>query len=205
MLSLLPADLAGTRILDAGCGSGRYLKHSLDRGASEVIGIDLSPEMLAKAGGEVGNKARLICGNLEAIPIASGWAGITICALALGHVENLTQSLAELGRVTKEGGIILCSDFHPIGESLGWRREFRSGDTIYAVAHFAHSLEEWQQSCEALSLRITHTLEPHLDPEEISRDAKFDPRALEAPAAVVVRLQIGNLKSKIKNQKSNGI
>src|SRR3954464_15583188 len=51
MLALLPADLRGCAVLDAGCGSGRYLLHALRRNARRVLGIDLSAEMLARARG----------------------------------------------------------------------------------------------------------------------------------------------------------
>src|SRR5215212_11799793 len=62
MLALLPADLRGCAVLDAGCGSGRYLLHAFRRNARRVLGIDLSAEMLARARGmedggwEMGNK-----------------------------------------------------------------------------------------------------------------------------------------------------
>ena len=49
MLALLPADLRGRAVLDAGCGSGRYLLHALRRNARRVLGVDLSAEMLARA------------------------------------------------------------------------------------------------------------------------------------------------------------
>src|SRR5215216_2160507 len=51
MLALLPSDLRGRAVLDAGCGSGRYLLHALRRGARRVVGVDLSSEMLAQARG----------------------------------------------------------------------------------------------------------------------------------------------------------
>jgi SAM-dependent methyltransferase len=41
-------DLSGKRVLDVGCGSGRYAVCAADRGA-QVVGIDLSPRMLALA------------------------------------------------------------------------------------------------------------------------------------------------------------
>lgn len=44
----LPADLAGWRILDAGCGSGVLSCELMTRGA-EVVGIDLSARMIAYA------------------------------------------------------------------------------------------------------------------------------------------------------------
>ena len=45
MLSYLPDDLSGWRILDAGCGSGAMSVELANRGA-DVLGIDLSPEIV---------------------------------------------------------------------------------------------------------------------------------------------------------------
>jgi len=45
LLSWLPTDLMGCRILDAGCGTGLFARDAASRGAS-VIGIDLSPSLI---------------------------------------------------------------------------------------------------------------------------------------------------------------
>lgn len=42
-------DVRGKRILDAGCGSGRYVVEFARRGAAEVVGVDFATEMLAIA------------------------------------------------------------------------------------------------------------------------------------------------------------
>ncbi|RST86241.1 magnesium protoporphyrin IX methyltransferase [Aquibium carbonis] len=48
MLAMLPLDLSGWRVLDAGCGAGMFSVELARRGA-EVTAIDLSPEMVAFA------------------------------------------------------------------------------------------------------------------------------------------------------------
>ena len=48
LLSWLPADLNGLRILDAGCGTGALAVEAARRGA-EVVAIDLSPTLVAIA------------------------------------------------------------------------------------------------------------------------------------------------------------
>ena len=58
MLGLLPGDVTGRNVLDAGCGTGRYMRHALQRGAGKVIGVDLSPDMLARAASELGTGRR---------------------------------------------------------------------------------------------------------------------------------------------------
>lgn len=45
LLSWLPADLAGVRLLDAGCGTGALAVEAARRGAS-VVAIDLSPTLI---------------------------------------------------------------------------------------------------------------------------------------------------------------
>ena len=48
LLDWLPADLAGRRLLDAGCGTGALAVEAARRGA-EVVAIDLSPTLVALA------------------------------------------------------------------------------------------------------------------------------------------------------------
>jgi magnesium-protoporphyrin O-methyltransferase len=46
LLSWLPQDLSGRRILDAGCGTGMLAIEAARRGA-DVVGIDVSPQLVA--------------------------------------------------------------------------------------------------------------------------------------------------------------
>ncbi|HKR75434.1 MAG TPA: class I SAM-dependent methyltransferase [Rhodanobacter sp.] len=194
MLGLMPASLQGQAVVDAGCGSGRYLLHALRRGAARATGVDLSPPMLERAGAELGTlrtgtQVTLLQGNLEALPVPDTQADLTICGLVVGHLEHLGRALAELRRVTRPGGILLCSDVHPIGHALGWRRDFKFDGHSYAVRHTPHLYSDWHASCAALGLHIEQVLEPMLAPADIPAGAHFDPRALEVPVALVFRLR----------------
>ncbi|HJW07427.1 MAG TPA: methyltransferase domain-containing protein, partial [Rhodanobacter sp.] len=53
LLALMPASLRGQTVLDAGCGSGRYMLHALRRGAARVTEVDLSSPMLKRAEAEL--------------------------------------------------------------------------------------------------------------------------------------------------------
>jgi malonyl-CoA O-methyltransferase len=194
MLGLMPDTLRGEAVLDVGCGSGRYMLHALRRGAARVIGVDLSPQMLARAGAELAALQAaadidLVQGSLAALPVPDARANLTLCGLVVGHLDNLQQALSELCRVTRPGGTLLCSDVHPIGHALGWLRDFKSGDRHYAVQHTQHLYSHWHAACAALGLRIEQVLEPMLDPADIPAEARFDRTALEVPVALVFRLR----------------
>jgi len=61
--------MEGRSVLDVGCGSGRYVGTSLAHGASRVVGIDLSEEMLVLAKQAIKRtkafegKAHFVCGD----------------------------------------------------------------------------------------------------------------------------------------------
>lgn len=194
MLALLPESLHGQAVLDAGCGSGRYLLHASRRGAARLMGVDLSAEMLARADAALGacskqTPVELARGSVEALPVADASADMTLCGLVVGHVQDLRRCLAELRRVTRPGGSVLCSDVHPIGHALGWVRDFKSGGRRYAVRHTQHLYSHWHGACASLGLRIEQVREPMLDPADIPADAHFDRSALQVPVALVLQLR----------------
>ena len=194
MLDLLPSNLNGMSVLDAGCGSGRYMRHALDRAAATTTGVDLSLPMLLRAQDELEAHAgpgrfTLMQGSLDALPVSDAFADITLCGLVLGHLEGLDAALGELRRATRPGGMVLCSDVHPIGHALGWVRDFKSAGKRYAVRHTQHLYHHWHAACATHGLAIERVLEPMLDPNDIPADAHFDARALDVPVALVFGLR----------------
>jgi malonyl-CoA O-methyltransferase len=119
------------------------------------------------------------------VPVTDGWADLIVCALTLGHVADLKAALTELARVLKDSATLLCSDFHPIADTLGWKRTFTIADQRYAVQYTPHRYADWQAASKAAGLRIEAISEPQLDPADIVAGQRFDPRALSVPVAIV--------------------
>ncbi len=64
LLSWLPADMHGARLLDAGCGTGALAVAAAERGA-EVVAIDLSPQLVALAHERANNSnIRFLSGDM---------------------------------------------------------------------------------------------------------------------------------------------
>ena len=67
LLSWLPQDLTGRRILDAGCGTGMLAIEAARRGA-EVVGIDVSPQLIEigkeRLPGDVRDRVQLFAGDM---------------------------------------------------------------------------------------------------------------------------------------------
>lgn len=181
MLALLPTDLTGKRVLDVGCGGGRYLLHARQRGAV-TLGVDQSGQMLAQARA---HGLQVMQGSVTQVPVGDAWADVVVCALTLGHVANLKAALRELARVLKHSGTLLCSDFHPIADTMGWKRTFNVADRRYAIRYTTHHYADWHTASKAAGLRIEDICEPQLNPGDLIEGQRFDVRALAAPVAIV--------------------
>ena len=157
VLSLLPP-LAGLAVLDAGCGSGRYLRELRALGANPS-GIDRSAAMLARARDVSRQIAR---GEICALPIAAASVDVIVCALALGDVPVLDIAVAELARVLRPGGCVVYTVVHPIGAAQGWSRTFEVDGRSIAVDGYWHSTAAHRHACASAGLRITAWHEPIL-------------------------------------------
>jgi SAM-dependent methyltransferase len=106
------------RALDAACGTGRYTRYLVDAG-HQVLGVDTSPEMLARARYRV-PEATLAEADLHNLPVNDGSIDLVLCGLALAHIADLAPALAEFTRVLRPGGHVVLSDIHVLSLYLGW-------------------------------------------------------------------------------------
>lgn len=90
---------AGRRLLDIGCGNGRYLGPARARGAA-AVGCDRSRGMLQGA-----PTAPSVQGDVVALPFATGSFDRVLAAHMLYHVEDRPAAVRELRRVLARGGV----------------------------------------------------------------------------------------------------
>lgn len=110
----LAGDVAGRRVLHAGCASGALSAALRDRGAV-VTGIDASAGMLALAGRRLGDDVALHRVDLrDPLPFDDGAFDDVIASLVLHYLEDWGPTLAEMRRVLTPGGRLIASVDHPI-------------------------------------------------------------------------------------------
>ena len=112
--------VAGLRVLDLACGTGRYSRLLAEAGAAEVIALDFCVPMLMQV--PIGGK---VCASMMQLPFAAGTFDAVISGLALGHADGVYPWMAEVSRVLRKGGTLLYSDFHPDAARAGLTRSFK--------------------------------------------------------------------------------
>lgn len=157
ILDSLPAAIT----LDAACGTGRYAEH-LSALGQRVIGIDSSPEMLARARTRV-PRAEFLQGDLHRLPLARDHVDIIVCALALTHLPDLEPVMAEFARVLRPGGHLVISDVHQELVALGSVPRVRSpaGEPGLLPAH-RHRASDYLNAALPLGLQVRRCEEPRM-------------------------------------------
>jgi SAM-dependent methyltransferase len=111
----LPA-VDGERVLDAGCGTGAYAEWLADAGA-DVVGLDVSAEMLRRARDRLGGRVELCRGDLSApLGFADDAFDGVVSVLALSYVRDWTAVFGEFARVLAPGGFLVVTVTHPFDE-----------------------------------------------------------------------------------------
>lgn len=157
--SLTP-NLTGRRLLDAGCGTARRLTAERLAGVTLAIGIDVTPEMLARGRARVTSGASLAASDVRALPFADSAFDVVWCRLVAGHVRDVANVYAELARVTQPGGTVIVTDFHADAVQFGHRRTFKdTNGERHVVENHVHDLS----AHTAAGARAGLHLEAHVD------------------------------------------
>lgn len=98
------------RILDAGCGNGRYSKNILRWADADafITAFDLSQSMLRRARRHLKNsRVSHVAADVTKLPYPDDWFDCVVCGWMLEHLPDPSPGLRELARVLQPGGKML--------------------------------------------------------------------------------------------------
>jgi SAM-dependent methyltransferase len=161
----------GDRVLDLGCGTGE-LARALTAAGFGVIGCDISGEMLTRAVREGGAGAGWVrlAADWQTLPFVSAAFGVVVTSSVLEYVTDPAAVLRECARVTRPGGVVLCTvpDLrHPVrwaewparqlarglGKSNGGRRSrWHTYHAYLRASRQHHQVRWWRTVCRQVGL-----------------------------------------------------
>jgi len=147
----------GLSVLDVGCGTGRHAV-PLARQGARVVGIEPTPEMLARArqkAEDEGLDIHLAQGAIEDLAPAVGMFDLVLCCLVLNHVQDLQAAAGRLAVHVRPGGRLIATDFHPFCLLLGFRTMFVHHGRKHVVPNYLHLPSDYFHAMTTAGLTVT--------------------------------------------------
>ncbi|MTD16196.1 methyltransferase domain-containing protein [Nakamurella sp. YIM 132087] len=172
----LAGEVAGLRVLDAGCGVGPLMALLREKGA-EVSGFDASAGMIALARRRLGDDVDLQVAALgERLPYSDASFDVVVSALVLHYLQDWGPALGELHRVLRPGGRLVVAVQHPFVDyatqdprpdyhaTTSWTEEWTFGGQSYPMTFWRRPLHAMTDAFTAAGFRLVTIAEPQPDP-----------------------------------------
>jgi len=168
-LSRMLPDVGGLDVLDAGCGTGRWLQLLTSHRPASLIGVDTSPEMLQRASAKLGARSTLHLGSCAALPVQSATADLILASFVLSYLDSVDTFARELHRVARPGANIFLTDMHPeTAASCNWKRSFKTNDMEENIQVRTHPVQQVIETFQSCGFELHTRIEPCFDSPEKS-------------------------------------
>ena len=134
-------DTTDKKVLDAGCGKGRFARILRDQNARvQVTGLDISEAMLRGVPNGIGK----VAGTLTELPFAAAAFDAVYATESLEHAVETSRAVAEMCRVLKPGGRLAIIDKNAEHwgklETPTWERWFHRSELEQMLAQHCRSV-----------------------------------------------------------------
>ena len=93
------------------------------RPATRSFGIDLSPQMVARARDRLGERADVRIADAEQLPLPDGAVEAVVCVDSFHHYPHPDAALAEIAQVLRPGGLLVLAEWRvpaPLRRLMNW-------------------------------------------------------------------------------------
>lgn len=201
----LIGDIRGKKVLDLGCGDGKYGLQLLKRGAQSYHGIEGSQRMAALAQETLSvPNAKVENGDIETTAFLPRAYDLVISRLVLHYVEDLAPLLEKINASLSEQGLFVFSIEHPIITSCyeayhqkvkrgNWIVDnyFDSGERVNqwmgkSVIKYHRTLEEYWQLLRQAHMEILDIRESKPQPENFDNPEEYQ-RRMRIPLFLMIK------------------
>ena len=183
-------DVAGRRIVDIGCGEGRFCRVLAGLGA-EVTGVDLTQPLLLRARAQGTAHITYLAGNAEDLADLDGEGfDLAVSYIVMVDLLDYRSSIEAAYRVLKPGGRFVVCNVHPMRMSQpgGWvtqggRKLFYAVDdyTLEGPREFTWWDRPFINMHRTLSSYITAFLDAGFGLEGLKEPVPSDAQLVENP------------------------
>jgi len=187
-------NVEGLKILDCGCGEGRFCRILVDKGAEQVFGLDLcEPMIMAAKELQSGNDKYQVADVQNLGFIENGAFDLIVSYLNQCDLPDFDANNREAFRVLRTGGRFVVANLHPMRSATGaWQRTedgekqhvildryFDEGERRWKMmgvdfTNFHRSLQTYAQGFIQAGFCIEGITEPTVSTEQLALYPELD-------------------------------
>jgi SAM-dependent methyltransferase len=200
--------VAGLKILDCGCGEGRFCRMLVDRGAAYVLGLDLCAPMIEAARELQSGRDAYRVADVQNLDFIAG-ESFDLAVSYLNHCDlpDFNANTREVFRVLRPGGLFIVSNLHPMRSAAGPWQETPDGAKQHVIldnyfdegerhwkmlgvdfTNFHRSLSTYTRGFLDAGFTIEGLVEPTITPEKLALYPELDDE-LRVPTFIIYILR----------------
>ena len=136
--------------LEIGCGTGKNSVWLIEK-AKELLAVDLSEEMLAKAKAKIASDKA----SFQLADINQDWSFVTkqydliSFSLVLEHIEHLDPIFEKAAQSIVPGGFLYVGELHPFKQYTGTKARFETTEGVQIVSCFNHHISDFTEAAKS--------------------------------------------------------
>jgi SAM-dependent methyltransferase len=149
-------EIEGRRVIDLGCGGGRFCRLLAGRGAAAVVGVDRCRAFIDFAMQRAGQRETYLWGDAHRLDLPDAGFDVAVSYLVLMDMDDLPSAVREAARLVKPGGVFVVCLVHPIRacvEPPGWLYDEQGKRWAWPVADYGH---KGPRTCELAGGVVTN-------------------------------------------------
>jgi len=200
-------NVAGLKVLDCGCGEGRFCRMLVDLGAAYVLGLDLCAPMIEAAKELQSGRDAYQVADVQNLGFLED-ESFDLAVSYLNHCDlpDFNANTRELFRVLKPGGRFVVANLHPMRSAAGrWHKTpegakqhvildnyFDEGERHWKMmgvefTNFHRSLSTYVRGFLDAGFTIEDLIEPTVTPEQLALYPELDDE-LRVPNFIIYML-----------------
>ena len=147
-------EIKGKKVLDIGCGMGKFIQYMLELNPEQIVGLDISNNMINNAKEHIQDeRVTFVVSNILSYETEIKF-DVIVSSLAFHYIEDFNLLMEKLNKLLANDGILLFSTEHPLTTATKQQENWSHVESRFNHYKLDHYFEESARPIEWLDTEV---------------------------------------------------